>query len=65
MEKARRQFDIVTQTQPSNAGAWYSRGLCNEALNDKSAAAQDYRQALSFNKDYAEAKAGLKRVGSH
>lgn len=63
LEKARRQFDLVTKIDPANASAYYNRGLCSELMNDKTEAANDYRQALTFDKDYKEALAGLKRVG--
>lgn len=61
-EKARRQFDLVTKTSPTNAVAYYNRGLCSELIGDKAAAAADYNQALTFDKDYNTAKEGLKRV---
>jgi tetratricopeptide (TPR) repeat protein len=62
LEKARRQFDLVTKISPTSAPAWYNRGLCSELMNDKAAAAADYRQALTFDKDYKTAIEGLKRV---
>lgn len=62
LEKARRQFDLVTKMDPGNPGAYYNRGLCSELMNDKLTAAADYRQALTFDKDYEAAKEGLKRV---
>ena len=64
LEKARRQFDLVTRMEPTNAAAYYNRGLCAELLNDPTAAAADYRQALTFDKDYKTAAEGLKRVGN-
>lgn len=63
-EKARRQFDIVTKIAPTNAVAYYNRGLCSELMNDNTSAATDYKQALTFDKDYTTAKEGLKRVSS-
>ncbi|MEO6833322.1 MAG: tetratricopeptide repeat protein [Chitinophagaceae bacterium] len=62
-EKARRQFDLVTKVAPTNAVAYYNRGLCSELMNDKVAAAADYKQALTFDPNYTTAKEGLKRVG--
>jgi tetratricopeptide (TPR) repeat protein len=62
LEKARRQFDHVTRIEPTNARAYYNRGLCSEMLGDKDAAAADYRQALDFDPHYATAQEGLQRV---
>jgi len=62
-EKARRQFDLVTKISPNDAGAYYNRGLCSELMNDIKNAEADYEQALVFDKDYKEAKEGLKRIG--
>jgi len=64
LEKARRQFDIVTRIAPTNAAAYYNRGLCSELMDDKTAAATDYRQALTFDKNYKTAAEGLKRVAN-
>ncbi len=63
LEKARRQFDLVTKVEPDNAKAYYNRGLCSEMLDRKAEAASDYEQALTFNKNMAQAKDGLKRLG--
>jgi Flp pilus assembly protein TadD len=62
LEKARRQFDHVTRIEPTNARAYYNRGLCSEMMGDKDAAAADYRQALDFDNHYATAQEGLQRV---
>lgn len=61
-EKARRQFDHVTRIAPTDARAYYNRGLCSELMGDKDAAAADYRQALTFDTHYATAQEGLERV---
>ena len=63
LEKARRQFDLVTRIHPTDPAAYYNRGLCSELLKDTKTAADDYRQALIFDKDYKAAIEGLKRVG--
>ena len=63
LEKARSEFDKVLALEPTNAGAYYNRGLCSELMNKNTEAASDYKQALTFNKDYKEAKDALKRVG--
>jgi tetratricopeptide (TPR) repeat protein len=62
MEKARRQYDHVVRMQPTNARAYYNRGLCSELMGDKESAAADYRQALTFDEHYATAQEGLQRV---
>ncbi len=62
-EKARRQFDHVTSIAPTDARAYYNRGLCAELAGNKDAAAADYRQALTFDPKYATAEEGLSRLG--
>ncbi len=64
LEKAWRQYDIVTQTDPTNTGAYYNRGLCSEMMGKKDDAIRDYKQALDFNPKYTDAKEALKRLGS-
>jgi tetratricopeptide (TPR) repeat protein len=64
VEKAKRQYDLVTKIEPANAGAYYNRGLCSELLNNKQDAIDDYKQALVFNSKYKEAQQGLKRLGA-
>ncbi len=63
IEKALRQFDHVTQIEPNNPEAYYNKGLCNEILKKKTEAINDYKQAITFDKDYQEPKDGLKRLG--
>lgn len=62
LEKSRRQFDLVTKTDPTNPDAYYNRGLCSEMLGRKDEARSDYEQALTFDADYPKAKEGLKRL---
>jgi len=62
-QKAWNQYDLVTKIEPNNAGAYYNRGLCSELLKKKDDAVSDYKQALVFKPDYAEAKEGIKRLG--
>jgi tetratricopeptide (TPR) repeat protein len=62
LEKARRQFDLVTKIEPNNAKAYYNRGLCSELMNQKGDAIRDYEQALTFNKDMQQAKEGVNRL---
>lgn len=64
VDKAWRQFDLVTKIDPNNADAYYNRGLCSEMMNKKGEAIADYKQALVFNKNYTDAKNALKRLGA-
>jgi len=63
LEKAHRQFDLVTKVEPNNAKAYYNRGLCSELMNQKTDALKDYEQALTFDKNMPQAKEGVKRLG--
>jgi tetratricopeptide (TPR) repeat protein len=63
LEKARRQFEHVTRIDPTNPKAYYNRGLCSELMGDKASAIADYKQALTFDKDYTTASEGIKRIG--
>ncbi|MCD6062130.1 MAG: Tetratricopeptide 1 repeat-containing protein [Flavipsychrobacter sp.] len=62
VDKAWRQYDLLTKIDPTDAEAYYNRGLCNELMGKKQEAISDYRQALTFYKKYPEAQAGLKRL---
>lgn len=62
LEKALRQFDLVTRLDPVNAKAYYNRGLCREMMGDNAAALQDYKQALTFNEQYTEAQEAVRRL---
>lgn len=61
--KAVLQFGNVIKIAPDNAKAYYNRGLCKELMNNNIEAIADYTSALNINKDYKEAKEGLKRLG--
>jgi len=63
LEKALRQFDLVTKIEPNAADAYYNRGLCNEEMKKKQEAINDYKQALIFDPKYQKAKIGLQRLG--
>lgn len=62
LEKAAKQFDFVTKIEPQNPYAYYNRGLCYEMMKNKAKALADYKQALAFDPEYAEAKEGIKRL---
>ncbi len=62
LEKAWRHFDIVTRIETTAADAYYNRGLCSEMMNRNKEALEDYKQALVFNKNYAEAQTAIKRL---
>lgn len=61
LEKAKRQYDLATKQDPTNAAAYYNRGLCSELMGNKQDALADYKQALTFNENYKEAKEAIKR----
>ena len=63
LDKAYRQFDLVTQLNPTDAKAYYNRGLCSELMGRTEQAREDYKQALVFEPEYPEAKEGLRRLG--
>ena len=62
LEKAWRQFDLVTRLEPTDAEAYYNRGLSSELMDKNTEALQDYKQALTFAPRYQEAIDGVKRV---
>lgn len=64
LEKAIRQFDFVTKIEPTNAEAYYNRGVCKELLKRKPEALMDYKQAVEFAADYKEAKDGVQRLSA-
>lgn len=64
LDKAIKQFNMVTKIEPDNAEAYYNRGVCFELLKRKPEALSDYKQALEFADDYKEAAAGVKRLSA-
>lgn len=60
--EAYRQFDKAVTVSPLNVRAYFYRGYCAEQTGNIEQARQDYRKALSFAPDYADAQAGLERV---
>ncbi|MCB0698694.1 MAG: tetratricopeptide repeat protein [Chitinophagales bacterium] len=64
LEKAMRQYDIITKLEPQNPEGYMNRGLCYELMGKKDEAIIDYRQALVFDEEYKDAKEGLARLGA-
>jgi len=63
VEKAYRQYNIVTKIDPLNPAAYFNRGLCSEMLNNMKDAVADYRQALALDSTYDRPKDAMKRLG--
>ncbi|QHS59487.1 tetratricopeptide repeat protein [Chitinophaga agri] len=57
-----RYFDLAAKASPNNAEAYYNRAQCLEQLGRKDNAIDDYIKALTFRKDYPEAKAALEKL---
>ena len=62
LEKAWRQFDIVTKLEPTDAEAYYNRGLASELMGKTQDALADYKQAVIFDETYKEAQEGVRRL---
>jgi tetratricopeptide (TPR) repeat protein len=61
-KEAFRYFDLAAKASPANATAYYYRAQCHENLGRKEDAIDDYVKALTFKKDYPEAKAALDKL---
>lgn len=55
-------FNLAARARPNEAEAYYYRGLCHERLGNAREAANDYRKALSFRRNYPEAEKALEKV---
>lgn len=55
-------YNLAAKAAPTDAEAYYYRALSNEKLGKTDLALEDYSKAASFRKDYAEAKAAIKRL---
>ena len=62
LEKASKQFDYVTKIEPDNSEAYYNRAVCKELLKKTNEAVADYKQALTLEPNYEEAKEALIRI---
>ena len=63
LDKAFTHFDIVIKESPTFYKAYYYRGFIHEKRGEKELAIKNYKQALEFKSDYANAIDGLKRLG--
>jgi len=64
VEKALRQYDIVTQIDRMNPTAYYDRGVCYEHLKKIQEAIIEYKQAAQLDSTYASPKEALKRLNA-
>ncbi|CAL1517558.1 tetratricopeptide repeat protein [Chitinophaga sp. MM2321] len=55
-------YNLAAKSAPTDAQAYYYRGLCQEQLGNKQEAIADYIKATSFKKDFTEAKDAIKRL---
>jgi len=61
-EKAKAQFDLTVQVDPTHVRAYYYRGLTAELQGNPAAAKNDYEQALRLAEDFEAAQEALERV---
>lgn len=64
VQKAWRQYNIVTKNDPMNPAGYYNRGVCSELMDSVKNAVADYKMALSLDSTYQSPKAALARLGS-
>jgi tetratricopeptide (TPR) repeat protein len=62
VQKAWRQYNIVTKIDPTNPAAYYNRGLCSEMMDSIKNAVADYKIAISLDTGYSSPKEALKRL---
>ena len=62
VEKAYRQYDIVTKVDPGNPTAYYNRGLCSEMMDSIKKALEDFKLAAALDSGYKSPKEALKRL---
>ena len=62
VQKAWRQYNVVTKIDPINPTAYYNRGLCSEIMDSMKNAVEDYRMAASLDTAYKSPKEALKRL---
>ena len=61
--EALKVFELAVAINNTYADGYYWVGKCNEALNNKDAAASNYRLAVSLDAGMTEAAGALKRLG--
>lgn len=61
-ETARSYFNMAAKAAPTDAASYYYRGLCQEKLGKKQEAIEDYAKALTFRRNYPEAKEALRKL---
>lgn len=62
LEKAMRQYNILSQIDQTDPEVYYNRAVCFEKMGKKNEAIADYKQALVFNEKYTQAKDALARL---
>lgn len=61
-DEAIKTFQYASKINYTNADACYWTGRCYEAIGKKEEALDYYYQAVMFDRDFAEAKEGIKRL---
>jgi tetratricopeptide (TPR) repeat protein len=61
-DEALKTFQFATNISYTNPDNYYWIGRCYEAIGKNTEATDYYYKALTFDRDFAEAKAGLRRV---
>lgn len=64
LEKAWRQYDIVTKIDPTNPTGYYNRGIVSEMMDSVRNAVTDYKLAASLDTAYKSPREALKRLGA-
>lgn len=62
--QAIKHYDDAIAADPNYAEAYYSRGLCYEAVGNIDAAIADYQKSLQLKPGYELPQLGLKRIAA-
>jgi tetratricopeptide (TPR) repeat protein len=62
-KEAYTYFNMACKSGPTDGQSYYYRGRCNEKLGRINAAKDDYTKAITFKKDFIEAKEALAGIG--
>jgi Tfp pilus assembly protein PilF len=65
IDKADRNFERAISVEPTNADAFYMRGLCAEVRKDLKNAKYFYQQTLNLDSKHELATNGFKRMEKH